>query len=300
MLDFELFCQDFGLDIASETHKHSREGWMNVECPRCSGNPGYHLGFSTYEGTFVCWRCGFMPQLEAVQRLSNTSWREAKSLLRKYGGSAKQKRVRSARFEEKDIEVELPVGTRSLRKPHKRYLKHRNFDPDRIEYIWGIKSTKNGTGFYSNRIVAPIYFQHKLISYQCRAVDDGVEQKYLACPQRGERRPHKTTLYGYDMSVGGSVVVVEGITDVWRLGPGAVATFGVKYRPEQALLLSKFKRVFVLYDETDTQAIKQGAKLVMELGVMGVYAEQIQTNTDCDPGDLSDEDGKYLMRELMI
>ena len=300
MLDFELFCQDFNISIAHENHKHSREGWMNVECPRCSGNPGYHLGHSLHEGNFVCWRCGFMPQLEAIQRLSNTSWREAKQILRKYGGSAKQKRVRNARVEEKDIDVEFPKGTVPLRKPHRKYLEKRNFDSDRIEYIWGIKSTKRMTGFYGDRIVAPIYYNNRLISYQCRATDDNAEQKYLACPARGERRPHKTVLYGYDMSATGTVVVVEGVTDVWRLGPGAVATFGVKYKAEQVLLLSKFKRVFILFDETDSQAIKQGQKLAIDLGLMGVHAEQVWTQTDCDPGELSDDDSKYLMRELLI
>jgi len=46
------------------------------------------------------------------------------------------------------------------------------------------------------------------------------------------------------------VIIVEGITDVWRLGDGAVATFTKNFTREQILLLKKknIKEAFVFYD----------------------------------------------------
>jgi hypothetical protein len=48
-MDITRLLQDYNIDFVSENHKHSRPGWVNVRCPFCTGNEGYHLGFNLNE-----------------------------------------------------------------------------------------------------------------------------------------------------------------------------------------------------------------------------------------------------------
>ncbi|KKL57058.1 hypothetical protein LCGC14_2239220, partial [marine sediment metagenome] len=61
--------------------------------------------------------------------------------------------------------------------------------------------------------------------------------------------PIKSCLYNLD-NANETVILVEGITDVWRIGDGSVATFGKKVTDEQVNLLirKRIKRVYILSD----------------------------------------------------
>lgn len=302
MFDVRQFYEDYDIDTAPETHKHNRVGWVNTECPRCSGNPGYHLGFSEQTGQFVCWRCGFMPITEAVRLLTRVSWPEAKRIIKEYGGGKEYRRYERAP-KEKDIDVEFPLGTLDhLPKRHREYLEDRDFDPDRLIDMWDLKATGNkAKGQNKNRIIVPIYYKNRLMSYQGRAIADNVDPKYKACDMENERRHHKYCLYGIDLAIGDSVLVLEGVTDVWRMGIGSVCTFGIKYKEIQVLLLARhFKNVFVMFDPREPAAQQQSKNLTMQLNAMGRKAEQITYDSDKDPASLSDDDAKYIMRELLI
>jgi hypothetical protein len=305
MFDFRSFCEDYDLETAPPGHRHNRENadWINVECFRCSGgNPGFHLGFSEQSGQFVCWRCGYVPFIQAIRGLAKVSdWTKAKQIAKEYGGYEKRLRKYAKEPKEKDIETKLPEGILDhFPEKHKKYLESRNFDPDYLIDMWNLKAT-GPLGKYKNRIIAPIYYRNTLMSYQGRDITGKDTGKYKACEMEGEKRHHKHCLYGIDMAVSRAAVVVEGITDVWRLGPGAVATFGIKFKEAQVLLLYKhFDRIFVLFDETDPEASHQGMKLTTQLSLLGKEAEKIELGLECDPGELSDEDSKYLMRELLI
>jgi len=43
-MEIEKLYQDYGIKTESQGGKHSHEGWIQTECPWCTGNPGYHLG----------------------------------------------------------------------------------------------------------------------------------------------------------------------------------------------------------------------------------------------------------------
>ncbi len=114
-----------------------------------------------------------------------------------------------------------------------------------------------------------------------------------------EARHHKACLYGLDQVPGETVVIVEGITDVWRLGVGSVATFGIKYTKTQVLLLKRFKRRAILFDSADSQAQEQAEKLAKELSAFS--GETISLIIDAkDPGTMSPKDAQDLMRQLGI
>ncbi|MBW2309219.1 MAG: hypothetical protein JRG73_20040, partial [Deltaproteobacteria bacterium] len=78
-----------------------------------------------------------------------------------------------------------------------------------------------------------------------------------------EAVPHKTLLYGEELA-GHAIIVVEGPTDAWRIGPGAVATMGLGYSSEQVIRIKNHPVRAVCFDksiEAQTVARKLAAAL---------------------------------------
>ena len=91
--------------------------------------------------------------------------------------------------------------------------------------------------------------------------------------------------------------MVEGPTDVWRLGSLAFAVSGIKYTPIQVRNISKaFKQVAIVFD-ADPQAKIQATKLVAELRFRGVDAFRV--DIEGDPGSMKQEDADYLVKNLI-
>jgi DNA primase len=295
--DFESFCQDNSIDYSTEGNRHSRPGWINIHCLFCQGIQEYHLGWNLEKGYFNCWRCGFHPVKKVVARILNISEAEAWEVIKHYEGESTytpqdKKLIRST------SEVSLPVGCCAMTDRHRRYLKKRGFNPERLEKEWSLLGT-GPVGPYKFRIIAPIFYKKKLVSYQGRDITGRTELRYKTCAKENEVRDHKHCLYGLDEVEGDSVIVVEGITDAWRLGVGnAVATFGIIYTPAQVGLLMRFKNVFVFFDSADPQAIKQAEELGWELGAFGINAEIIETRY-ADPGSMPERYAKSLKKELL-
>lgn len=130
-----------------------------------------------------------------------------------------------------------------------QYLLNRGFDPQEISERWGVNYCL--TSPYSSprifqRLVIPIY-QYQvnfdapaaavLAGWQAREVSPTASgPKYLS--MAGMHKSH--LLYGLPQAVNstGPIVIVEGPTDVWRLGSNAVALFGKSISRHQVRLLS--------------------------------------------------------------
>ena len=295
--DADRFTHDNQIEIAGSDSKHYREGWINIPCPFCEGNPGYHLGYNTDSDYWNCHRCGWHSIEHVIQALLNTSWDVAVKTAKTYG--SRPSLWKASEAVTKRTLVKLPTGTESMQKAHKQYLIDRNFDPDKLEEEWDLK----GTGFigpYKFRIIAPIYHKGVLVSYQGRDITNRSKLKYKACRAENEAIPHKHLLYGLNNAVGHSAVVVEGITDVWRLGRGAVATFGLEWSIEQAILLKTYPRVFIMYDFGEKQAIEQALKLGNILSSLGVSVELLTApDHEGDPADLSNKQAQALMEKII-
>jgi len=291
---------DHRIQYVTEGHKHCREGWVNIACPFCNGNPGYHLGYSLDDNYYHCWRCGGKFKDQVLVEILGISQGEAKRLIQQYGGSTFQK------VKEKKAKINLtpftyPTGDIHLAKPHKRYLESRGFDSDWLVKEWDLKGTGplaflDGSN-YSRRILAPIYWEGKEVSFQCRAILPGAEPKYMACPMAREIIHHQHILYGDPLYWGKRGVCVEGITDVWRMGKKSFGVFGIDYTPYQVKQIARnFEEVVVLFDP-EIQAQKQAKKLIAELVLRGVkaWSEVLES----DPGDLSQKEADYLMKQLI-
>lgn len=302
-MNIEQLFRDYNIPTAPTSHKHYREGWVSVECPFCSGNPGYHLGYNIADDYFTCWRCGWKGKLNAISGVLRVHKSELNTILARYDYTPKTS-TKTARASIKPFK--FPSNTEPMKTSHRRYLISRGFDPDKIELEWGVL----GTGMYSKldkinyskRIIIPYEWGGKIVTFQGRDITDTHPMKYLACPEVREVQNIKTILYGKQSAWTDVGIGVEGVTDVWRLGSMAVGLSGIKYKPQQVRLIAKsFKRFFVLFDSgndssDEKQAQKQAEKLVAELKFRGVDA--INLCIAGDPGSMNQSSADSLVRQL--
>ena len=298
MLKIEQLYSDYKIRYITEGTKHCRAGWVQVPCPFCTGGDGYHLGYNTEVGYYNCWRCGGHSEVKVLRALLRLTRGQVKELISQYKGRG----VRGAKTKNKGGSakvVRLPFGTGQMTKIHRNYLRERRFDPDTLEDVWGLRGT-GPVGRYKMRIIAPVTIGGELVSYQGRDITGKSPLKYKACALEKEVVHHKNTVYGVDQCrLSSFACIVEGITDAWRIGPGAVATFGIKYKTEQVMELHRiFKdtsRVFLVFD-ADRQAQIQSRKLQASLSMVFHKVEAISVPTD--PGDLSEAEARALRREM--
>ncbi len=297
------FYRDHGISSVSEGHKHCQPGWVQSRCPFCTGNPGYHLGFNLADNYYNCWRCGFKPITQVIQAYLNCHFIKAKELATKYGNRfvtrlEKRERKWASR-------LKFPPATMDLRRRHILYLRERGFPAAQIIREWGLKAT-GASGPYRLRIIAPITFNDRLVSYQGRDITGKAKLKYKACAMNDEVIHHKKILYGLDQASGDSCLLVEGITDVWKLGPGTIAGFGIKMKYAQLRTIAeKYRRVFLMFDEggddleEEIQAEQEIEKIGNELSLMGVDVEQVTDIGASDPGELDFDKARELKRKLL-
>lgn len=302
-MKIEKLFSDFGVIHLTEGHKHCRPGWVNMQCPFCTGNPGYHLGFCLQDGYFKCWRCGYHPVRKVLSRLLNKPPFEIGKLLEKYGGYSFSSELIVAK--KKNVSCTLPDHCAPLSEKQREYLLGRGFCPDYLQKEWGLLGaspvSKLGKYDYRNRIIIPIFWGGQLVSFQGRfpfEVPLG-RAKYKACPQEYEVREHQTILYGRQEKWKDSIYIVEGVADVWKLGPEyAAATFGIDFTLQQVReICNHFSRVVVLFD-SDPQAVKQAQKLVWELRFRGVDADYFTLRTVKDPGSFTKRQAEIFRRRL--
>ena len=294
------FCDDYNIDRA-KSGKHYRPGWTNIACPMgCSGHAGYHLGINIKDSYTTCHRCGYHPLIKVISVLTGVPQNIAKDIIKKYSTVSA---IVSQRDSQKNRPSQLafPSDTQSLTFRAKQYLINRNFNPDKLVSIWGLLSTSH-IGFYKHRILAPIYQRQQLVSYQTRDITNKHPQKYLACHQEEEIIPHQHCIYGLDLAVNRKCIVVEGITDVWRLGPGAVATFGIAFTKQQAQLIAmNFDTVFIMFD-SESQAQEKAEELGFLIG--SAFNNPVEIINlpflidEIDPGSLSPDIANEIMKEI--
>ena len=288
---------DYNIEFKTEGHKHCRPNWVNMPCPFCQGNFGYHLGYNEIENYYYCWRCGYHSTIETVSEILHISKKETYIVIKQYDAIISSKKVI---VKIKKNPFKFPSNCEALSANHKKYLEKRNFDSVELEKLWNLK----GTGVYSklddidykHRIIAPFYWNNEVVTFQGRDITNKHPLKYMACPEARETIHHKHILYGNQKEWSDTGICVEGITDVWRLGIKAFATLGIKYTSKQMRLIAKtFKRVAVIFDD-ESQAIKQANKLVADLQFRNVDAFRIDIKGD--PGSMKDDDVKHLLNQI--
>lgn len=292
------FFRSIGIEPKTEGHKHTQVRWANVVCPFCTGNPGYHLGFHLDSGAWKCWRCGNHGLYSVLSAFLGYDKKKIREALDRFKGRPTAKSEDERKAKGRAHTLGLPPGTTDILPGHRAYLRERGYQVGKLLRNWGLKST-GPLGPYKHRIVIPITFQNKIVSYTARDVTGKADLKYKSCKLENEVVYHKSILYGVDMLPYRTGVLVEGCPDVWRLGPGALGTFGIEFTPEQVMCAAiHLDYAYVFYDP-EKQARKQAEKLGLALSALGVEVEILNApDGHPDPGDMSQEAADELMLEL--
>lgn len=292
--DAEQFCIDYDIPYATEG-KNVGVGWVGVTCPFCD-DVGTHGGFNIEDGYFKCWKCGWHPLPEAIKELTQEIWPRVYEIIDRY------KHPLVTQFKNRNRErpatLVLPPECGDMTERHRQYLLRRGFEPEHIIKEYDLRGTGH-VGRYAFRIIIPIYFDYKLVSYEGRDITGRQDERYKACPVSQEVIPRKSIVYNADKVPGRTVVVTEGVTDVWRLGRGAVATFGITFTPAQVnLLVKRYNRIIILYDMGSDAQI-QAERLAWQVSAQGREAIIYDLEGVDDAGSMSDDDARHLMKEAL-
>ena len=247
------------LDIKflEEGHHHCCPGWVQLDCPFCSPNSNkWMLGLNKSHGYCNCWQCGHHNLVGSLSLSSNIEPRDIYPLL---------KNIQQTRYIEKQRTGKLiiPDGVEDLHPAHKRYLIERGYVPEEIVNLWDVQGIGISTDL-SWRLFIPIYLDYQVVSWTTRTIGDS-ETRYISAGVEEEAINHKHLLYGEDL-VSHAIIIVEGPIDAWRIGPGAVATFGLNISPEQIGRMSTYPLRVICFDNT-TNAQKCAQKLANTLSL---------------------------------
>lgn len=301
-MGLEQLYNDYNIEIAPKGHKHNREGWLNTACPVCASesNIGYHLGFNVHGSYFTCYHCGGLPITKTIAQLTGSSFTQAQDLIKKYDIKNTKLRRTEAPVTINIKPLKFPTYTEKMGKAHKRYLEERGYNADYLEKEFGLLGTGPLSRLdgieYKFRILAPIYWNGKLVSFQTRDYTKKHQLRYITCPKAREKIHHKHILYCKSNEPAERGIIVEGIFDVWRFGEFGYSTFGIGYTPQQVRAIKKIlKKVVVVFDP-DKNAQKRAKELVKELLFAGIDAQNILL--DKDPGDLTQKEANSLLKKL--
>jgi len=296
MIDIISIYQQHGIPFWTDG-KNVSPGWVNVQCPFCEDHSN-HCGVDPIKGRCNCWKCGPHYIDELLCELLQINIREAQLLIKENttdGIITSYRRKRTA----KNTVIQLPG--KELQQLHINYLHKRNFDPQQIIRDWKITGT-GPEGEYDYRIIIPVYYHNKIVTYQGRDVTNKSDLRYKACYPDKEIISIKDICYGMDYIQNRKAVAVEGVFDVWRLGPGAIATFGTIVTRQQQLCIKKhIDYVALLFDWTDPQAQVQQQELGKNLSALGVKVDCI-TLEGCyanDPAELQPDDAEEIRKNLI-
>jgi len=255
--------------------KHSTQGWVNVQCPYCDSE-SFHMGLT--DSSANCWKCGKHSLIATLKLLTGLKHIDLT------GSNVKQVRTKH-----RVANLRIPPDVGPMREIHKSYLKSRGFDPDELESVWGLK------GFYGGpwgwRIFIPFYHDNKLVTYQGRAVTKN-NLRYRTLIDNLSVKTPKETLYGID-KIRDCAIIVEGVADVWRIGPGAVALCGMRATDEQVQMIRNISRRYIMLDN-EPQAQRNAKKLAKKLASFGGKVHVVSLNSVKDAGELTQEQANEI------
>jgi hypothetical protein len=272
-----------------DSGKNVTPGWVNISCPFCNDTSN-HGGFNPIKDYYNCWHCGWHRIEKVIAIILGITEYKAKAIIQNY----KTEFIKKEESRLTPTSISLPGKEPQLQ--HIKYLMKRGFEPLPLITKYQLLGTLYESRDYGYRIIIPILYKGKVVSFQSRSIAGNVDQRYKACAKEKEIIEHKKILYNLDNCNKKKVIVVEGVIDCWKLGNDCCCTFGVDYTKEQFLMLLQFEEVFICFDP-DEPGQTAAIKLSNELGMLNKKVEIIKLETD--PGDLSLADGLYLKKELL-
>lgn len=241
--------------------KNISTGWIGIQCPFCDDQSN-HMGIRVSDLRCSCWICGGHSFISLIKELTDCSHSKAKRLHKVLAeGSADELADRtnppinaSQYYSSRSSTILPPDSTYPISKIHKEYLRSRNFHPNRIARKYDLRSC-TAIGRYKFRLIIPIYQSRRLVSFTTRAIFDEMSPKYLNPTSREVEISPKKTVYNIDNLIEGhDALVLEGVTDCWRFGDGAVALNGINFTQRQLVdvVEKKIRNAYIMFDNERT------------------------------------------------
>ena len=281
-----------------EAGKGVTRGWIGVQCIYCSDDHN-HLGINlTFKG-FSCWKCEAKGSLITfIQDLENINYGAALRRIDDFQSLEPTEVETRERLEDNRQDI-LPLHCDDqFTAGQRRYLQGRRFDPEMLRVHWGLRAGPI-YGPWKYRIIIPVQVGGRTMTWiGMSTINDGV--RYKAAPVEQSFIPTSELLYGVDkVQKGGilvkpSVLVVEGVTDVWRIGPGAIATLGMGITEDKLYQLLRLDAgtYYIMFDGEDEAALN-ATKLANALSKRGKQVEVMELD-EGDPDDLTDEEANKV------
>jgi DNA primase len=281
LLDIRNCLDELDIAYTEPGSKNTGQNSISIECPWCEDN-SFHLGIELNRKYWGCWKCsnkGGIIQL--IMKLKKWDYNEAVEHLYKYMN------IDPSFVPNNDSELNTSVsevkltGVNKLLDPHRNYLESRRFNPDYIFEKYRVNCV-GPIGKYNNSIIVPFFKHNRIVTFAAADITRRAENKYTYLSREKSITPIGKTLYNIDNAID-TVIVVEGITDVWRLGDGAVALGRKKFTSWQVKRLVKFKRVGIMLDSDATEMAEELAHNV------GMFTEVVLYSLpEGDPADLTE------------
>ena len=272
-------------------------GWIGIQCIYCDDNHN-HLGIHIALKNFSCWKCkegGSI--LVLMQDLEGIGYGAASQRIDEFQSLYPIEVGEAARLEAgADV---LPYGCGALLRGPRRYLAGRRFDPDALVRDWGIQSGPM-SGRWRYRMIIPVFLEGRVMTFVGMDTSGKRSPKYKMASVSESFLPVGELLYGFD-HVNGNVVVVEGITDAWRIGPGAVAMLGMGFTVKKMhqLLALEASKYFIMMDGGEKKAMQNADKMAHALSSRGKDVEILELESG-DPDDMSNDEALSLRKELKL
>ena len=244
------------------------DGWININCTYCSDSKN-HLGINLDNKMFHCWDCNETGDIiDLIRRLEDCSFHKAKMRLEDYQELSLRKKKKERK--KKHYKKLLPEGHEPIwsgREPQavKNYLKRRGF-PLSLCQQWSLGYVQQGE--YTLRLIVPVLHGNDVVSFQAVDTTGYAAQGYLDCPPDRARIQNKHMVHGVaQANRRGKAILVEGVTDQWRMGPGACCLMGKNYTPEQlSYLKENLDRNIKVTVLLDADAWKKAKEFAKQLG----------------------------------
>jgi len=294
-----------------------------VRCPYCHKMDKLYLNPAL--GTYLCFRCGETGGLSTLLGVIDQL----------------NKEIAVPTYAPMPTDVEMPGNLVELNvlasdHPAIRYIKHRGFDPQELNDVFGVRYCTNGKTFAhifntTNSLIFPMWMHSKLVGWQSRLLYTPDEMTDQECEQMGFAKdsdgdwikppkywtspglPKGQILFNYDWASKSEVVVLcEGTFDAMAVGRSGVAALGKGVTEYQTRLIantSTWKLAVLLLDPGD--ADKEMLQLTRTLATNMDYLEvQLQGYKDAGEtprleiwaqiGQAAYETGKDLFKYRMI
>jgi len=290
MFDWQQFLDGHGIS-STRDRRYSGPNRVSIQCPFCGDDTGYNLGIDVRNGYWHCWRepvagshSGRSPY-RLIEQLLGVSRETARAIARagesviandmtfaddiarKLGNVTVTNTVTTLEFPREYHRLDSSPRARRLYYP---YLESRGYSYRQVD--WLVKKFRLcycTRAPFSYRIIIPVYFQNRLVTWTGRAIGDDelryrtLSHHYESALRAGQPQAAmniKETLFDFDRARygGRTLVVTEGVFDAMRVtflgwpAIRAVALYGKQATPAQidllAELVPRYRRVVSLLD----------------------------------------------------